>query len=190
MQEASKGLADNMSSLEESKAGFQWPIVGGSLASFAGAATVGWSKRLRFVFNYQTFKVFFSMTHVPGIIEFGDFVFNAIEESTPHLRSRKNCCLNCMLFARYVWAGQPSPPVPNSRSELLSQLEAEGGDPCKAPCLEPPLFKGAQGDGAGLGMAGGHTDGKVCSNPFITLQILVLLAFAAAIFLLGNWWSE
>lgn len=59
-------------------------------------------------------------------------------------------------------------------------------------CLEPTKFKGTlpptpRRDEAGPGMAGGHTDGKVCSNPFITLQILVLLAFAAAIFLLGNW---
>lgn len=59
-------------------------------------------------------------------------------------------------------------------------------------CLDPAKFKGTlppapRRDVAGRRMAGGHTAGKVCNNPFITLQILVLLAFAAAIFLLGNW---
>lgn len=59
-------------------------------------------------------------------------------------------------------------------------------------CLDPAKFKGTlppapRRDVAGQRMAGGHTDWKVCNNPFITLQILVLLAFAAAIFLLGNW---
>lgn len=81
--------------------------------------------------------------------------------------------------------------------KIISPSETEGGGLGQAlvrgtKCLDPAKFKGSlpptpSRDVAGRRMAGGHTDGKVCNNPFITLQILVLLAFAAAIFLLGNW---
>lgn len=81
--------------------------------------------------------------------------------------------------------------------KIISPSQGEGGDWGQAlvqgtKCPEPAKFTGTlpptpRRGAAGRRMAGGHTDGKVCNNPFITLQILVLLAFAAAIFLLGNW---
>lgn len=103
-----------------------------------------------------------------------------------------------------AWSWYMAPALPQSRYHLwhgpfkiISPSESEGGGWGQAlvqgtKCLDPAKFKGSlpptpRRDVAGRRMAGGRTDGKVCNNPFITLQILVLLAFAAAIFLLGNW---
>lgn len=111
--------------------------------------------------------------------------------------------LHLAAWCRYVAPALPSPRTISSMVlplKIISPFKGEGGGRGQSlvqgtKCLDPTKFKGTlpparRRDVAGRRMAGGHTDGKVCNNPFITLQILVLLAFAAAIFLLGNWWSE
>lgn len=108
--------------------------------------------------------------------------------------------LHLAAWCRYVAPALPSPGMISGvvlPLKIISPSEGEGGGRGQAlvqgtKCLDPAKFKGTlppapRRDEAGRRMAGGHTDGKVCNNPFITLQILVLLAFAAAIFLLGNW---
>lgn len=108
--------------------------------------------------------------------------------------------LHLATWCRYAAPALPSPATISGvvlPLKIISPSKGEGGGRGQAlvqgtKCLDPAKFKGTlppapRRDEAGRRMAGGHTDRKVCNNPFITLQILVLLTFAAAIFLLGNW---